>query len=115
MIDRGFRVTVAMSKLFAINDFVVTIDQSPAINGDINSFTFIFTTTVFLIDGDVITFEFPPEVALPAPEDLIIVPVPRNNGGSSLVVDVVTVEKQGSYKVSITFVTVAPTLVSYSW
>ena len=104
-----------MTKLFPINDFVVTIDQSPAINGDINSYTFIFTTTVFLIDGDVITFEFPPEVALPAPEDLIIVPVPRNNGGSNLVVDVVTVEKQGSHKVSITFVTVAPTLVSYSW
>ena len=93
LIDTGFRVTVAMSKLWPVGDFVVTIDQSPAITGGITSYTFIFTTTVFLIDGDVITFEFPPEVQLPAAEDLVIVPLPRNNDGSGLVVDVVTIEK----------------------
>ena len=91
------------------------IDQSPAISGGISTYSFIFSTVVPLNDGDIVQFEFPPQILLPSQADLIIVPVPRDDGNGNQVTDNLIIEKVGTHRVNIIFVNVAPTVISYAW
>lgn len=65
-----------------------------------------------LIDGDVVEFEFPPEIGLPSDDDLVIREIPRilENQISS---DWLKIEKISSHKVSITFGRADPAIGVY--
>jgi len=53
-------------------------------------------------------------VILPAPTELLVEPIERNVAGV-VVSDTLTIERQGSHQVKITFVNVAPTTETYKW
>ena len=66
------------------------------------------------MNGDVVEFEFPPEIGLPSDDDLEILQIPRILG-DEIVNDWLKIDKIASHKVSITFLRAGPAIDVYQW
>ena len=92
-IDFGFDIDTKMSDLSVIDGFTVTSGSN--VNGATSIYTFSFSSSVTIINGDVIQFTFPDEIVLPGIDtDFNITPVPRTVGGI-VVYDDLKIESTG--------------------
>ena len=84
-IDEGFDKDTKMENLAPIDSFFVV--PSSDVNHVVNTYTFIISTSVKVLDGDSLIFNLPPSVTISEPTTVTPIPRTINNNQVSDVLE----------------------------